>query len=132
MFDQLPAAMQDRVSDALYKWRGIAYWPEGEAHVLKSIWTPGDDELSGDVGNYRVRFTYQTSSGLQNGSLGINGYRTAPPYKEGDVFTLRYHPKHPARFYYANEPSRTEKLALLLSMVALGIVGAFILIFLFR
>lgn len=131
MFDQLQASsIQDRISDALYKWRGIAGWPEAKATVAKWTWTP-DAEMGEGSGNYRVLFSYPTPAGLQTGTLGINGYENAPPYAKGDVFTLRYHPKHPSRYYYANEPSRTERLALLLSVVALGAAGAFVIISLF-
>ena len=131
MFEQLQASsIQDRVSDALYKWRGIADWPEAEATVAKWTWTP-DVELGGGFGNYQVLFSYPTPAGLQTGTLGINGYENAPPYATGDVFTLRYHPKRPSRYYYANELSRTERLALLLSAVAVGAAGAFLIISLF-
>ena len=55
MFDQLSAtAIQDRVSDALYRWRGIADWPEAEATVSDYVWTP-DAEILGE-GNYQVSF----------------------------------------------------------------------------
>ena len=131
MFNQLPASsVQDRVSDALYKWRGIAGWPEADATVSGVTWTP-DAEMGGGFGNYQVSFTYPSSKGLHGGVLGINGDVNAPPYAKGDVFTLRYHPKRPARYYYANELSRTERLVLILSALALGAVGAFVMVSLF-
>ena len=131
MFEQMQASsIQDRISDALYKWRGIANWPEAEATVAKWTWTP-DAEMGGEFGNYRVLFSYYTPVGLQTGTLRINGYENAPPYAKGDVFTLRYYPKRPSRYYYANELSRTERLALLFSVVALGVAGGFVIISLF-
>ncbi len=131
MFDQFPpSSIQDRVSDALYKWRGIADWPEADATVSGVAWAP-DAEMGGGFGNYQVSFSYPSSKGLQVGKFGINGYVNAPPYASGDVFNLRYNPKHPSRYYYANELSRTERIVLLLSFVVLGVVGAFVIVSLF-
>jgi hypothetical protein len=130
MFDQLSAtAIQDRVSDALYRWRGIADWPEAEATVSDYVWTP-DAEIRG-IGNYQVSFSYRTGDVIQAGMLGINGVEEAPPYLRGATFTLRYNPKRPSRYYYANERSNLERAMLIASAIAVGAVGAFIMISLF-
>jgi hypothetical protein len=85
MFEQLQASsIQDRLSDAFYKWRGIADWPEADATVSGVTWTP-DSEMGGGFGNYQVSFRYPSSKGSQAGVLGINGNVDAPPYAKDDV-----------------------------------------------
>jgi len=129
MFEQLPGTIQDRLSDALYKWRGIGKWPEAEATVSGYVWTP-DPEIWGE-GIYRVSFSYRTREEIQTGRLSINGIENTPPYQRGTTFTLRYDPKRPSRYYYANERSNLERTMLILSAVGLGAVAAFIMISLF-
>ena len=131
MFEQLPPEnIQDRISDALYRWREIAEWPEAEATVSNVSWTP-DMELAAGFGNYRVSFRYPTVNGFQEGTLGIDGHMDAPPYAVGDVFTLRYHPKHPSRYYHANELSRIERVALIVFFLAIGVGVGLIMVLLF-
>ncbi|AFL89411.1 hypothetical protein Terro_3189 [Terriglobus roseus DSM 18391] len=119
--------MLDRLSDALYKWRGIAGWPESEALVSACIWTP-DAELGGGVGNYRVLFSYPVKDGVQTAKLGINGVNGRSPFRVGDTFTLRYHPKHPARFYYANEMSQMARVGLVAIFLLVGGLAALLVI----
>jgi hypothetical protein len=90
MFEQLPAtAIQDRLSDAIDKWRGIGNWPEAEATVSGYVWTP-DAEMPG-CGNYQVSFSYRANEDLR--TLGINGAAETPPYSRGDTLFLRYNAK---------------------------------------
>jgi hypothetical protein len=130
MFDMLePTGISDSISDALYKWRGIAGWPEAEAIVLACIWTP-DAEIRGHC-HYRVMFSYLAASGLQSGSFGINGTDGHSPYQTFDTFTLRYHPKRQSTFYYANEQSRLQGYTLILAAAILGLIGALLVIGIF-
>ena len=127
MFDQLQAAgIQDRVSDAIYKWRGMATWPEAEASVTSCSYAY-DNETPGN-GTYTVAFVYQSVNGCEAGQLLVWGPEEQSPYFKGDTFTLRYNPRHPHRFYHAGERSRLGTLLLLLFFVMLGVVGAFIAI----
>src|ERR1700751_3649015 len=125
MFEQLPAtAIQDRLSDAIYKWRGIGNWPEAEATVSGCVWTP-DAEMPG-CGDYQVSFSYRTNEEIRTGTLGINGVAETPPYSRGDTFILRYNPKRPSRYYYANVLSRSERIALIVGAVGIGAIAGFI------
>jgi hypothetical protein len=127
VFDQLQAAgIQDRVSDAIYKWRGIATWPEAEASVTSCSYAY-DNETPGN-GTYTVAFVYQSVNGFEAGQLLVWGREEHSPYFKGDTFTLRYNPKHPNRFYYAGERSPLGTLLLLIFFVVLGASGALIAI----
>jgi len=130
MFEQLPAtAIQDRLSDAIYKWKGIGNWPEAEATVSDCIWTP-DGEMPG-YGNYRVSFFYRANEETRSGTFGINDVAGKPPYSRGDSFTLRYNPKRPSRYYYANVLSPSERIALIACFIGVGVLSAFIAVSLF-
>jgi hypothetical protein len=130
MFEQLPAtAIQDRLSDAIYKWRGIGNWPEAEATVSDYVWTP-DAEMPG-CGNYQVSFSYRINEKIRTGTLGINGAAETPPYSQGDTFILRYNPKRPSRYYYANVLSRSERIALIVGAVGIGAIAGLIVVSLF-
>ena len=127
MFDMLkPTGIPDSFSEALYKWRGIACWPEAEAVVLECVCTP-DAEMPGYC-NYQVLSTYPAKDGIQTGRLGINGTAGHRPYITNDTFTLRYNPLRPSVFYYANEMSRLQRIGLVAAFVALGLVGAFLVV----
>jgi hypothetical protein len=131
MFDQLEASsIQDRVSDALYKWRRIAEWPEAEATVLEVYENP-DREMGPQALGYQVFFSYPTHNGIERGRFGINGVVNAPPYQPGQTFTLRYNRRRPSRFYYASERSGLERAMLIGSAVAIGALAAFIMCSLF-
>jgi hypothetical protein len=86
MFDQLEASsIQDRISDGLYKWRGIGHWPEAEAKVFARIWTP-DDENPG-YGNLQVRFSYVANSQIYSKKFGKLTVEKDRSYLVGDTFT---------------------------------------------
>jgi hypothetical protein len=68
MFEQLPpSGTLDKLSDAVYKWRGIAQWPETEATVLGYEWSP-DPEICGE-GRYLVLFSYRAGGKCKPGSF---------------------------------------------------------------
>lgn len=130
MFEQLPAtAIQDRLSDAIYKWRGIGNWPEAQATVSGCVWTP-DAEMP-RCGHYQVSFSYRTNEEVRAGTLGINGVVGTPPYSRGDTFILRYNPRRPSRYYYTNVLSRSERIALIVGAVGIGAIAGFIVVSLF-
>ena len=131
MFEQLQASgIQDRVSDAIYKWRGLATWPEAEAAVTSCSYAY-DNETPGN-GTYAVTFVYQSANGFEAGQLFVWGREEQSPYVKGDNFTLRYNPKHPNRFYYSGERSRLGSLLLLFFFAVLGASGALIVNSLFH
>ncbi len=128
MFEQLPASsVQGRVSDLLYRWRGIAEWHEVEAFVTAVTWTP-DADLGEPNGHYDVQFFYGTLSDTQSGAVGINGLVGAPPYRVGESFYLRYDPKRPSRYYNANAPSALARTSLVLGAIGLGVVVSVLVI----
>ena len=130
MFKQLPpSGISDRLSDAVYKWRGIAQWPETEATVSNVSWTP-DPEIHGE-GMYRTYFSYCAGGKTQAGTLTINGLESTAPYQRGDTFVLRFNPKRPSRYYYENVLSGLERAALIVTAVAVGAAGALVMIGLF-
>lgn len=127
VFEQLPAsAIPDKLSDLLYDWRGIATWPDSEATVHTCRFTP-DMEIVG-YGNYLVSFSYRAGNKLIEKSISINGDESAPPYRSGETFFLKFDPKRPSRYYCATQRSGTEILLLVLFCVLLGLVGAFFVI----
>jgi hypothetical protein len=91
MFDQLSSRSPiDLLDDAIYRWRGIAQWPETQATVYSCGWV--DDRENGG-GWYDVTFSYWGNGEIQEGSFSNFGRETASPYFRGDTFTLRYNPK---------------------------------------
>jgi len=116
MFDRVqPDGLLDRIDDLIYRWRGIANWPEAEATVFSCSWVPNQESGGGW---YDVVFTYRVGGELQRGSFRTGGTETTSPYFRGDVFTLRYNPKRPKRFYYAAEPSLRPVLVVGVILVA--------------
>ena len=122
MFEQLPSQSPlDRLDDVLYRWRGIARWPEIEATVYSCEWVQ-DQENGG--GWYNIVFTYWGNGEIQRGSFRNFGSETASPYFQGDTFTLRYNPRRPASFYYANErsPATTVFIVLFIIVVVASVI----------
>jgi len=129
MFDQLSSGSPiDLLDDAIYRWRGIAQWPETEATVYSCAWV--DDRENGG-GWYDVTFTYWGNGEIKEGSFRNFDRETASPYFRGDSFTLRYNPKRPSSFYYANERSNLSSLRLMLLFVVIGTLAGLIMIGLF-
>jgi hypothetical protein len=130
MFEQLPpSGTLDKLSDAVYKWRGIAQWPETEATVLGYEWSP-DPEICGE-GRYLVLFSYRAGGKVQAGKLRISGKESEIPYQRGDTFILRFNPKRPSRYYYENVLSNVERAALIVAAFAVGAAGALVMTGLF-
>jgi len=126
MFDQLSSRSPiDLLDDAIYRWRGIAQWPETEATVYSCAWV--DDRENGS-GWYDVEFSYWGNGEIQKGSFRNLGRETASPYFRRDTFTLRYNPKRPSSFYYANERSNLSSLPLILLFVVIGTLAGLIVI----
>ena len=120
MFERLPSSDPfDLLQDAIYRWRGIARWPETEATIYSCNWV-ADQENGG--GWYDITFTYWSLNGIERGSFQNFGRETSSPYFRGEIFTLRYNPKHTARFYYPNENSPSRFLAIVLCFAAIGLL----------
>jgi len=127
VFDQLPpSSIIDWLSDSLYRWRGVAIWPETEATVHKCDFS-ADFEMP-RYGNYHVSFSYRAGEEVIAKTIGFAGIENAPPYSVGDIFLLKYSPKRPSRYYCATHRSRAEGVALILFFVAVGIIGALLAI----
>jgi hypothetical protein len=73
MFDQLSSRSPiDLLDDAIYRWRGIAQWPETQATVYSCGWV--DDRENGG-GWYDVTFSYWGNGEIQEGSFSNFGPR---------------------------------------------------------
>jgi hypothetical protein len=130
MFELLPpSGISERLSDAIYKWRGIGQWPETEATVSNVSWTR-DPEIRGE-GMYWIYFSYSAGGKMQTGTLKINGHESAAPYQQADTFILRFNPKRPSKYYYENVLSGLERAALIVTALGLGAAGAMVMISLF-
>jgi hypothetical protein len=117
MFDQISSKSPiDYFDDAIYRWRGIAEWPEAEATVYSCEWVQ-DQENGG--GWHEIVFTYWGNSEIQRGSFKNFGPESQSPYFRGDTFTLRYNPRRPSNFYYANERSAATTVFIVVFIGAL-------------
>jgi hypothetical protein len=123
MFDQLsPKSPIDYLEDALYRWRGIARWPETEGTVYSCEWVQ-DQENGG--GWYDVVFTYWGGREIQRGSFRNFGPESESPYFRGDTFSLRYNPRRPSSFYNANELS-TATTIFIVVFICVVVISTFV------
>jgi len=100
MFDQpAPASLSDKLSNAIYRWRGIDKWPEAEATVFSCEWVLGGRY---NPGHYVVTYSYWANGEIQEGSYSEDGSETQSPYQKGDTFSIRWNPRNPAKSYTAN------------------------------
>ena len=95
MFEELPTGPLGKLSDLIYRLRGIDSWPTATATVYTCEYRQGgrgpsfyrSHSLITLGERYRAVHTIEASSS------------DSPPFQPGDTFTIKWNPKHPNRFH---------------------------------
>ncbi|HEV2579086.1 MAG TPA: DUF3592 domain-containing protein [Acidobacteriaceae bacterium] len=95
MFEELSTGPLGKLSDLIYRWRGIDSWPTATATVYTCEFRDGG--RGPDF--YVVTFSYRAGGELQDGSYYEQGSAGSPPFQPGDTFNIKWNPKHPNRFH---------------------------------
>jgi hypothetical protein len=95
VFEELPTGPLGKLSDLIYRWRGIDSWPTATATVYTCEFHEGGRGPS----KYEITFSYRAGGEIQDGSYYEQGSVDSPPFQPGDTFTIKWNPKHPNRFH---------------------------------
>ena len=95
MFEELPTGPLGKLSDLIYRLRGIDSWPKATATVYTCEFHEGGRGSS----FYEITFSYRAGGEIQDGSYYERGSVDSPPFQPGDTFTIKWNPKHPNRFH---------------------------------
>jgi hypothetical protein len=103
MFDDLPPLTPlEKLSGAIYRWRGIDKWPVAEATVNRCEWF---ESRRYAPEHYSISFSYLADGEIQQGSYKEYDSEGSQPFKPGETFSLSWNPKRPERYHTGKSTS---------------------------